>query len=258
MSRPFYDEYAWAYDFIITQPVAAQCDFIAERLSRRGIARGARILDAGCGAGSHAIELARRGYVVTGLDLSPQLIAEAQRRATDVVFPVSFTVGDILDLTATASAYDAILCRGVLNDFPDETGRRKVFHSFANALGSGGTLILDVRDWETTLSRKTREPVFEKSADTPRGRLTFRSVTQPEPQTRRLLIKEQHTLRQHGVEKVSAYDFSMRCWTREELHERLTEAGFDALDFFGGYDLDVTAGASDRLVCVASKIEESS
>lgn len=258
MSRPFYDEYAWAYDFIITQPVAAQCDFITDRLSRRRIAGGARIMDAGCGAGSHAIELARRGYVVTGLDLSPQLIAEAQRRATAAAaLPVSFTVGNILDLPATRS-FDAILCRGVLNDFPDEAGRLKVFHSFANALGSGGALILDVRDWETTRSRKTLEPVFEKSADTPRGHLTFRSVTQLEPQTRRLLIKEQHTLRQHGLEKISAYDFSMRCWTREELHERLTKAGFEALDFFGGYDFHVPAGASDRLVCVASKVKESS
>jgi SAM-dependent methyltransferase len=253
MSRPFYDEYAWAYDFIITQPVHSQCDFIAETLSLWGIRTGARILDAGCGTGNHAIELARHGYVVKGLDISPQLIAEALGRAAGASLPVSFTVGDILDLPETVP-YDAVLCRGVLNDLLEESGRRKAFHSFAKALVFRGVLILDVRDWETTVTRKTREPTFEKSVDTPRGHLTFRSVTQLEPETRRLIISEQHTLRQYGQEKVSNYDFSMRCWTSAELHDGLTEAGFEPLEYFGSYDRQVPVGASDRRVCVSSKL----
>lgn len=253
LTRPFYDEYAWAYDFIIEQPVSAQCDFIAAALNGRGIASGARILDAGCGIGSHAIELARRGYVVAGLDLSPQLIAEAERRAGSLILPVSFTVGNILDLPATAT-FDAILCRGVLNDFLDEENRVRVFLSFAGALKSKGVLILDVRDWDATVDRKTFAPVFEKSADTPRGSLTFRSVTRLEHQTRRLLVMEQHTLRQQGVETISEYNFSMRCWTQAELQAHLTQAGFEAIEYFGGYDSHVPVGASDRLVSVASKV----
>ena len=253
ITRPFYGEFAWAYDFIITQPVSAQCDFIAETLHGRGIVSGAKVLDAGCGLGSHALELARRGYVAIGLDLSPQLIAEAERRANGSALPVSFTVGDILDLPATAK-FDAILCRGVLNDFLDEDKRRQVFLSFAASLKQEGVLILDVRDWDATVDRKTLTPVFEKSVETPRGSLTFRSVTRLDPQTRRLLVEERHTLRQQGVETISEYNFSMRCWTQEELRAHLTQSGFEAIEYFGGYDRQVPVGASDRLVSVASKV----
>ncbi|HKC63478.1 MAG TPA: methyltransferase domain-containing protein, partial [Pyrinomonadaceae bacterium] len=80
-SRPFYEEYAWAYDLILARPASEQCIHIAGLLSQRGTRPGARVLDAGCGTGSYAIEIARLGYVVTGLDLSASLIAEASRRA---------------------------------------------------------------------------------------------------------------------------------------------------------------------------------
>lgn len=252
-TRPFYDEYAWAYDLIITQPVAKQCDFIEDALSRRGITLGARILDAGCGVGSHAIELARRGYLVSGVDLSTQFIAEAQRRARDAQLPVSFSVGDILELSAYAP-FDAVLCRGVLNDLLDDASRRNVFRSFAGVLRSHGMLLLDVREWEATVQRKTLEPVFEKVVETPLGSLTFRSVTRLEHQTRRLLVSEQHALLNENVEAISTYDFQMRCWTREELHEHLGGAGFETVEYFGAYEKKVSLGASDRMIGVASKV----
>jgi SAM-dependent methyltransferase len=80
--RPFYSAYAWAYDLLITRPVARDCMGIATLFAQRGVAPGARILDAGCGTGGYALALAQRGYVVTGLDLSMPLLAEAQKRST--------------------------------------------------------------------------------------------------------------------------------------------------------------------------------
>lgn len=99
--RPFYDEYAWAYDLIITPRLATQGDFMVEMLGRRGVGDGARLTDDGCGAGRYSVELARRGYVVRGIDLSPKLISEAPLRFTDEAIPVSFAVGNILALAAT-------------------------------------------------------------------------------------------------------------------------------------------------------------
>lgn len=60
--------------------------------------RGARILDAGCGTGALAFELAARGAQVHGVDISPQLIGIAQRRTPeDLHGSVDFTAGDMLD-----------------------------------------------------------------------------------------------------------------------------------------------------------------
>jgi SAM-dependent methyltransferase len=250
-SRPFYGEYAWAYDLIIGRPVSRQCAFVAARLVQRGVSPGARILDAGCGTGRYSLELARKGYVVAGLDASPQLIDEAQRRASPTTLPVSFAVGDILAL-AGAPLYNGILCRGVLNDLLEERNRQEVFFSFARVLRPAGVLVFDVREWHETVRRKQREPVFEVSVDTARGQLTFRSLTQLDHQQRQLLVAEQHTLKRGGVETSAAYDFIMRCWTREELHHHLTQAGFRAIEYFGDYDLTAAPGSTDRLVSVAS------
>ena len=256
-SRPFYDEYAWAYDLVIAPPTPAACNFITDTLARRGAAAGSRVLDAGCGTGRYAIELARRGYNVEGVDLSPQLVAEALRRAEAEhargvqKLNVVFAVGDILDLPPGGN-FDAVLCRGVLNDLLDGRGREAAFRSFARALRPGGAVLLDVREWEASARRKIREPVSEKTFETARGALTFRSETRVDPGTRRLIVGEQHALREGGVERVSSYDHQMRCWTREELEARMTNAGFGRFEFFGAYDGATPAGATDRLVCAAT------
>ena len=58
---------------------------------------GARLLDAGCGTGTLAIEAARRGAEVVAIDLSPTLVSIAQERLVDLdaTLPVSFRVGDM-------------------------------------------------------------------------------------------------------------------------------------------------------------------
>lgn len=80
--RAFFDAHATAYeDNVFTKNTIPEVDFLLEELSMQP---GGSVLDVGCGTGRHAIELARRGYRVTGLDLSTGMLAwaaEAARRA---------------------------------------------------------------------------------------------------------------------------------------------------------------------------------
>ncbi|MBJ3763205.1 magnesium protoporphyrin IX methyltransferase [Maribius pontilimi] len=69
---------------------------------------GARVLDAGCGTGAMAQELARRGADVVGVDISPRLIAIARRRMPeDLGEHVRFTAGDMLSVDL--GAFDHIV-----------------------------------------------------------------------------------------------------------------------------------------------------
>jgi SAM-dependent methyltransferase len=250
--RPFYTEYAWAFDLLIDRPVRKECAVIAAWLVDRGVLPGSVILDAGCGTGRYAIELARRGYVVHGIDLSPELVEVAIRANGDVPGGVSFAVGDVANLPL--SRYAAILCRGVLNDIVDDAGRDAVFRSFAGALQPNGALIVDVREWAASVERKAREPLFRKRVSTERGDLTFTSVTALDYENRRLLISEQHELVTRGKTHVSDYNFVMRCWERDEINNLLARYHFGGLSCFGAYAPDVTAGATDRLVVVAQRL----
>jgi SAM-dependent methyltransferase len=248
--RPFYGEFAWAYDYLIARPVAEECAGMAAALARRGIGPGASLLDAGCGTGRYAVELARRGFVVTGVDRSPELLAEARRRPVDAGARVRFDCGDLLALPG-AAGFDAIVCRGVLNDLVETAERAAVFGVFARALRPGGALLLDVRDWDASVSGKTAQPVLERRVTTPRGPLVFRSVTRLDPATRRLLVAECHTLTTPSGEVTARHDFVMRCWSRGELEGLLRAAGFEGMEYAGTYG-STPLGVGDRIVVAAS------
>jgi SAM-dependent methyltransferase len=251
--RPFYGEFAWAYDYLVERPVAAECAGMVATLARRGIGPGATLLDAGCGNGRYAVELARRGFVVTGVDRSAALLEEAAARARTAAsaLRVKLERADILTLAA-GSGYDVMLCRGVLNDLVSAEERAAVFAAFARTLRPRGALLLDVRDWDATVARKTAEPVSEKRVNTPRGRLVFRTVSRLDPATRCLLVYERHTLTAPSGETTAAHEFVMRCWTREELAAGLSAAGFESVECSATYESALPVGAGDRIVAAAS------
>ncbi len=84
--KPWYEElfqnYGKSYDNeVFTTGTTGECDFIEQELNYD---KSLRLLDIGCGTGRHAIELTKRGYHITGVDLSDTLGrftgAEARRQ----------------------------------------------------------------------------------------------------------------------------------------------------------------------------------
>ncbi|MEW6411330.1 MAG: class I SAM-dependent methyltransferase [Candidatus Zixiibacteriota bacterium] len=77
--RTFFDEHAPDYmGNVFTKNTLAEVDFIIKQLE---LDAGCTVLDVGCGTGRHSVELARRGYDVTGIDLSPGMLKQATQAA---------------------------------------------------------------------------------------------------------------------------------------------------------------------------------
>jgi len=69
----------------------AQVNFIQKVCNLR---KSAKILDLGCGWGRHSIELAKRGYEITGLEINPSYLEEARKRASSTGVKVEFVEKD--------------------------------------------------------------------------------------------------------------------------------------------------------------------
>lgn len=98
--------------------------------------KGQKVLELGCGTGRHTIRLAKAGNAVTGLDLSPGMLAEARRKLT--AFPnVTLIEGDLLAMNL--SGYDAVVTALVLEHIADLNA---FFRPASGALVAGGTFFL--------------------------------------------------------------------------------------------------------------------
>jgi SAM-dependent methyltransferase len=239
--RPLYHELAWAYDLLV-EPTGLSADFAADAFEGAGARPGELVVDAGCGTGRLARELAARGARVIGLDRSAELVAEAVRHGGGVEYVVA-------DLTAFRPPEPAagVLCRGVLNDLLNDAERRDALAALAGMLRPGGALVVDVRDWERSAERYADGRSVERSATGPDGtEVAFTSTTRIDAKARHLVSIERVAV---GVGELG-HEMRMRPWTREELDAGLRTAGFEDVRLVAPEE----AGArSDRIVAVATR-----
>ena len=103
----FFDGHAPQYmENIFTKNTLAEVDFLEAELS---LPPGSAILDMGCGTGRHSVELARRGYRVTGVDLSAGMLAQAKQAAQQAGVQVEWVQSDARAFSSEAR-FDAAIC----------------------------------------------------------------------------------------------------------------------------------------------------
>lgn len=96
-----------AGDFgVVAKTISGGAEAFVSRLS---IPPGARVLDVACGTGNLAIPLARWGAVVTGVDIAPNLLAQARERASAENLSVQFDEGDAEQLPYPDASFDAVV-----------------------------------------------------------------------------------------------------------------------------------------------------
>jgi cyclopropane fatty-acyl-phospholipid synthase-like methyltransferase len=105
-----------------------------------GLVHG-EVLDVGCGYGDNAVYLAKRGFSVTGVDISPTALVTAGQRAADAGVAVRFTVADATTLAGYTDAFDTVIDSGMYHGLDDDDKRRYLAAAH-RATRPGATLLL--------------------------------------------------------------------------------------------------------------------
>jgi len=121
------------------QGTQGECDFIEQELAFN---TDLKIIDIGCGTGRHTIELSKRGYQVTGIDLSPSQIAHARDKAKKEQLDIRLEVADARDLPYK-DEYDVaiMMCEGGFPLMEIDEENYEILKSVTKTLRKEGKLI---------------------------------------------------------------------------------------------------------------------
>ncbi len=135
-----FENYAEKYDQeVFTQGTIAEVDFIEQEI---GFDKTKRILDIGCGTGRHAIELACRGYSVTGIDLSESQLKRAREKAEKACVTVEFLQKDARQFSFESQFDMAImLCEGAFSLMETDEMNFRILQNAVQSLKSGSKFI---------------------------------------------------------------------------------------------------------------------
>ncbi len=206
-----------------------QVDFLIRVM---GLAGSERILDLACGFGRHSIELAGRGYRVTGVDITPAYVADAAKTAAIRNLPAEFICSDIRDIDFD-SEFDVVLnmADGAIGYLENDGENLRIFDRIAAALKPGGRHFMDV------CSRAHAELCFPSRSWEIGTRSIAHAEFSWEPDTKRMLyagfdIPFGRIAVSPGEVEANS---SIRLYDRDELRTILADRGMTLLETYSDY-----------------------
>ncbi|KPK29034.1 MAG: SAM-dependent methyltransferase [Desulfobacterales bacterium SG8_35_2] len=229
MMKQWYEElfenYAVKYDNeIFTQGTVGECDFIEKEIKFN---KSTRILDIGCGTGRHSIELSKRGYTVTGIDLSESQLKQARFKASRQNLEIEFQKQDARSLNFSKE-FDLVimLCEGAFPLMETDEMNFKILQNASNALKPKGKLIFTTLNGLFPLFHSVKD--FLES-ETKEGNATYSNNT-----------FDLMTFRDHNVTQIvddSGNKKELACNERyyvpSEITWLLKSLAFKTIDIFG-------------------------
>jgi SAM-dependent methyltransferase len=201
----------------------------------------ARILDLACGSGRHAIELASKGYDVTGIDLSPESIRIASLSESD---NLHFFIHDMRNIFRTRYYQYIFNFFTSFGYFERASEDQRAMRAISSGLVEGGTLVIDylnvVRAVSQLVPKATMEIDgiqfnIERKAD---DRFIYKYIE---------VMDKPRNETHHFMERVSILNY-------QQFEHLLADAGLTLLTAFGSYALDpFDAATSDRLILIAQR-----
>jgi SAM-dependent methyltransferase len=205
---------------------AAEVDRALSMLGAKG---GERVLDMACGTGRHSHELARRGFEVVGVDISPDLLAIAEADAESESLATSFVAADLRKLEFDGE-FDLVLNLndGAIGYFETEEENRRTFEVISAALRPGGGNLLQLPN---VLYAETHLP--QKTWIAGEGMVELIDHRW-EPRTRYLEGSTMPILVGEVFQGVAPIPFRQRLYSVEELTEVYESVGMELAGVFRG------------------------
>ncbi len=238
----FDDDYLRTLPYLSPKQTEREAAFISESLQ---LQPGANLLDVGCGYGRHAMELARKGCQVTGLDLSLPLLIRAADAARRIGVGVNFVHGDMREMSFEGE-FDAAYCMFTTFGYFDDDTNRKVAANLARALRPEGKVLLELvnrdyitRDLPTRVWWQGEGCVVLEEVD-------FNYFSSRLQVQRSIIFEDGRQLEQ---------EISIRAYSLHEIGKVLHHAGFRVTEISGGLGLrgKFFGAHSRQLLVVAEK-----
>jgi len=220
-----FENYARTYDSeIFTQGTIGECDFIEREI---GYNKSIRILDIGCGTGRHSIELSKRGYTITGIDLSDSQLARAREKAEKQGLNIDLLKYDARELPFE-NEYDLVimLCEGAFPLMETDEMNYEILKNATQSLRECGKFIFTTLNGLFPLHHSVEE--FCASTTDP-GNATYRSNT-----------FDLMTFRDHNITEVEddngnkkKLECNERYYVPSEIAWLLKTLGYRKIEIFG-------------------------
>ncbi len=220
-----FENYGVKYDnepFV--QGTSGECDFIEKEI---GYGKATRILDIGCGTGRHAIELARRGYTVVGIDSSESQLERAKEKASAQKLQIDFRKHDARALPfAHEFGLVIMICEGAFSLMETDEMNFQILKNAAEALLPEGKLIF------TTLNALF--PLFHSVKDFMESKAGEENAKTDSLSFDLMTFREHSTLHvEDDLGNKKALRCSERYYAPSEIVWLLTTLNFRTIDIYG-------------------------
>jgi SAM-dependent methyltransferase len=234
------EDYLYFYDDTLrAERTEHQVDVLEQNLA---MLSPMRVLDLGCGHGRHALELARRGHAVVGLDRSAGFLELGRKDAAAERLPVEFVQGDMREI-AYEEAFDRVICLFDVFGVHRDEENLDVLRRIARALRPAGRACLDVRNRDWIVRALLPMTVMQKGQDLMIDRHVF------DPISGRLL--DSRILVRDG--KTREARFSVRLYSFSELRALLASVGLRVIDAFGTWEGEPIHLGHNRMILMVDK-----
>jgi len=220
-----FENYGRKYDSeSFTQGTIGECDFIEQEI---GFNKSVRILDIGCGTGRHSIELSKRGYNITGIDLSDSQLTRAKEKAEKQGLEIDFLEYDARDLPFTKE-FDLVImiCEGAFPLMETDEMNYEILKNATKSLKERGKLIFTTLNGLFPLYHSVEEFCSSNSEE---GNAIYRSNT-----------FDLMTFRDHNVTEVfdddgnkKKLECNERYYVPSEITWLLKTLGYTTIEIFG-------------------------